>query len=239
MKASIRKFFCLLLTMAVLVLSLAACSVSSIQPQKSGDHTKAASAVADKPQITRQSAAGDVSNSMPSVQGVVIDASTNQFVLQSESGRTLTFSRGGMEQLSRYGLVNGRAYKVYYKKKGRSLTARRLVDAQAAYNNPTALEAAGTVLFAVRNASDLDWFSRLCHYPLTVNGTEYRSRDELLAGETVSSLLPEALRASVEGVDLMHTPLKNSTLTLSRTGRAPCMVMRYIGGRWSVTEIQK
>ena len=225
MKASIRKFFCLLLTMAVLVLSLAACSVSSIQPQKSGDHTKAASAVADKPQITRQ--------------GVVIDASTNQFVLQSESGRTLTFSRGGMEQLSRYGLVNGRAYKVYYKKKGRSLTARRLVDAQAAYNNPTALEAAGTVLFAVRNASDLDWFSRLCHYPLTVNGTEYRSRDELLAGETVSSLLPEALRASVEGVDLMHTPLKNSTLTLSRTGRAPCMVMRYIGGRWSVTEIQK
>lgn len=180
-----------------------------------------------------------------SVKGVVIDATMNTLILQTDAGKMLTVPIGETAKekpdLSglKDGAVPGRAAALWGRFEGDSFVLRRATDLEAKCKDRDALEKAGLVMMSVRD-QNLKALAGYASFPLYVGiggGREVTTEEEFLESYRAEQIFTKELVQSVLGTNLMEIEEADGSMVISRDGGTPNIVISLSDDGWGVTGI--
>ena len=178
--------------------------------------------------------------------GVIADASMHSFTMVTYSGEFVTISGEDISTGNLAGGIQvGHCYRMKYKGllgnegDASNITFESLenTDAETPEKDYEAMYTATQVQLALHMES-LDMLSSVCSFPLTLDGRQIASADEL-AGLKFADVVSEDLARNVQYCDLYDAELTGDTFSISLLGEAPEVVIsKTADGYWTVTAIR-
>ncbi len=178
--------------------------------------------------------------------GVIADASMHAFTMVTYSGDFVTISGENVDTGNLAGGIQvGHCYRMQYKGllgtdgDASNITFESLenTDAETPEKDYDAMYIATQVQMALHMDS-LDMLSLVCSYPLTLDGQQIASAEEL-AGLKFTDVVSDDLARNVLYCDLYDAELTGDSFSISLLGEAPEIVIsKAADGTWSATAIR-
>lgn len=178
--------------------------------------------------------------------GVIADASMHSFTMVTYSGEFITISGEDISTGNLAGGIQvGHCYRMKYKGllgtdgDASNITFESLenTDAETPEKDYEAMYTATQVQLALHLES-LDMLSSVCSFPLTLDGRQIASAEEL-TGLQYAEVVSEDLARNVQYCDLYDAELTGDTFSISLLGEAPEVVIsKTADGYWAVTSIE-
>lgn len=199
----------------------------------------------------KQSAVGqedvrpDVEKEKTSVKGVVIDATLNDFTLQTENGAMLTVRTKGesKEKMDSAILTEsfspGEGVELFGRMEGDAFVWQRAASAETKCQDRDAMRTASAVLLCVRD-KNLHGLSGYAQFPLRIGkgeGKEVTTEEEFLEAFKPEEIFTSNFCESVLSVDLLRVEQTDGVMVISKEGEKPNVVISVSDDGWGIKEI--
>jgi hypothetical protein len=179
--------------------------------------------------------------------GIVADASMHSFTFLDYTGRLLSFGGADLDiaNLTDGGVHPGHCYELTYKgvigdddsTENAVFVSLENSDDAAGKKDYDACYTAAQVIMAFKYRS-MDYIASLCQFPITLDGKEIESAEELSA-MNFDEVFTDDLVRNVTCCELYYTEITGDSFSISLLQQAPEVVITKIQeGQWAVTAIR-